>query len=165
MPAPHPGAFRSIHPENTAMPVRGIRRAFVLLGCAAALAACTSDSTFPAEASGSFRLSTVNGNPPPFQLPGLPAGTSARLEGGNLVILDNGRFTETLQFFLVTPDKPEGAPSTAITVGDAHGSGGSLTFSPRFEDSWTATYTASTITYTKQASTNVSLALVFTRNN
>ncbi|HSU15310.1 hypothetical protein [Longimicrobium sp.] len=147
------------------MPVRGIRRAFVLLGCAAALAACSSDSTFPAEASGSFKLTSVNGNALPFQLPGLPAGTSARLEAGSLVILDNGRFTETLQYFLVTPDKPQGAPSTAITVGDASGGGGSITFEPRFEDSWNASYTATTVTYSRQANSNVTLSFVFTRNN
>jgi hypothetical protein len=151
--------------EKTAMTVRGLRRSLVLLGCAAALAGCSKSATFPAELAGAYKLTTVNGSAPPYQLPGLPTGTAARLEGGSLVILDNGRFDEKLNYFLVTPDKPAGDPAQAETIGDVSASAGNMTFKPRFEDSWTATYTANTITYTKVANSNVSVTLVFTRGS
>lgn len=147
------------------MPARGIRRTLTWLGCAAALAACSSDTTFPAEVAGSYTLTSVNGSALPFVMPGTPAGTSATLNSGSLVLLDNGRFDEQLRFFLSTPDNPTGGNTQAQTIGDVSAGGGSITFKPRFEDSYSGTYTATSVTYTKQVTTSVAITLVFTRSN
>ncbi|HEX8241878.1 MAG TPA: hypothetical protein VF541_00225, partial [Longimicrobium sp.] len=153
------------NPEKIAMPTRGIRRTLTWLGCAAALVACSSDTTFPAELAGAYTLTSVNGSALPYNLPGTTPGTTARLVSGSLVLLDNGRFDEQLRFFLSTTDNPAGGNTQAQTIGDVSAGGGSITFKPRFEDSYSGTYTASTVTYTKQASTNVAVTLVFTRGN
>jgi hypothetical protein len=147
------------------MPARGILRTLALVGCTAAFAGCSSDSTFPAELAGDYQLATVNGSPLPFTLPGTAAGTTAKLNSGSLIILDNGRFDEQLHYFLTTSDNPTGGNTQSETLGDVSASGGNVTFSPRFEDSYSGTYTATSITYSKQVNATVTLTFVFNRAN
>jgi hypothetical protein len=145
------------------MYARRIRRRFALLALAAgALAGCSDSVTFPAELAGVFTLTSANGHALPYTLPGTPAGTSVVLESGALVILDNGRFSEVLKYRLTTPDVPQGQSTTAETIGDATVGNGQITFKPHFEDSYSGTITASSVTYTKGAGA-VSLTLAWTR--
>ncbi|HEV7587060.1 MAG TPA: hypothetical protein VGO40_02925 [Longimicrobium sp.] len=147
------------------MYARPIRRTFALLATAAVvLAGCSSSASFPAELAGSFKLSTANGHALPYTLPGTAAGTTAVLESGTLVILDNGRFDEVLHYKLTTPDFPAGQVTAAETIGDVTISNGQITFKARFEDSYSGTITASTVTYTK-ASAAVSLTLSWLRGS
>lgn len=142
------------------MYARRIRRTFALLATVAgALAGCSDSATFPAELAGSFTLTSANGNALPYTLPGTTPGTTVVLESGTLVILDNGRFDEVLHFRLTTPSVPAGAPTAAETIGDVTISNGQITFEVRFEDSYSGTITANTITYTKEsASTSLTLS-------
>jgi hypothetical protein len=147
------------------MYARRIRRTFALLAVATgALAGCTESVSFPAELAGSFSLTTANGQALPYTLPGTAPGTIAVLESGSLVILDNGRFDEVLRFRLTTPDFPAGQVTAAETVGDATVTNGQITFKVRFEDGFSGTITASTVTYTKQSGSN-SLTLSWTRGS
>jgi hypothetical protein len=147
------------------MYARRIRRRFALLAVAAgALAGCSDSPSFPAELAGSFTLASANGHALPYTLPGTPAGTSVVLESGSLVILDNGHFDEVLHYRLTTPEFPQGQPTAAETIGDATVSNGQITFTAHFEDSYSGTITANTVTYTKEAG-SVSLTLSWTRGS
>jgi|1186.fasta_scaffold286269_1 hypothetical protein len=147
------------------MYARRIRRRFALLAVAAgALAGCSDSVSFPAGLAGSFTLTSANGHALPYTLPGTPAGTTAVLESGTLVLLDNGRFDEVLHYRLTTPDFPAGQPTAAETIGDVTVSNGQITFQARFENSYTGTITANTVTYTK-ASGSASLTLAWTRGS
>lgn len=147
------------------MTARRIRRSFALLvTVAGALAGCSDSTTFPAGLAGSFSLTSANGHALPYTLPGTGAGTTAVLENGTLVILDNGRFDEVLHFKLTTADFPSGQPTAAETIGDVTVSNGQITFKARFEDAYTGTITASTVTYTK-ASGSASLTLSWLRGS
>ncbi len=146
------------------MPARGIRRTLSSLGCIAlVLSACSDSTTFDASAAGSYELTRINGTVPPYSLPGTPAGTTVVVLSGDLILLDNGRFDEVIRSRLTTPDTT--VTTSAHTVGDVSASGGSITFKPRFEDNYSGTYTANTVTYTKQASATVSVSFEFTRSN
>jgi hypothetical protein len=147
------------------MYARRIRRTCALLAtAAAALAGCSESATFPAELAGSFTLTSANGHALPYTLPGTAAGTTAVLESGTLVILDNGRFDEVLHYKLTTADFPAGQPTAAETIGDVTVSNGKITFKARFEDSYSGTITASTVTYTKESAT-ASLTLAWLRGS
>jgi hypothetical protein len=147
------------------MYARRIRRTLALLALATgALSGCSDSVSFPAELAGSFSLTTANGHALPYTLPGTGGGTTAVLESGSLVILDNGRFDEILRYRLTTPEFPNGQATAAETIGDVSISNGQITFSVRFENGYSGTITASTITYTKQSGTN-SLALSWTRGS
>src|SRR5262249_34227169 len=133
-------------------------------GCfALVLASCTNSTTFDASVAGAYELTRINGGAPPFTLPGTPAGTTVVVLSGDLVLLDNGRFDEVIRSRLTPPDPT--VPTSPHTSGDGSASGGSITFNPRFEDSFSGTYTANTVTYSKQASPTVSVSFEFTRGN
>jgi len=147
------------------MYARRIRRTFALLAMAAgALAGCSDSATFPAELAGSFALTSANGHALPYTLPGTAAGTTVVLESGTLVILDNGRFDEVLRYTLTTPSVPGGQQTAAETIGDVTVSNGQITFKARFEDSYSGTITATTVTYTKESAA-VSLTLAWLRGS
>jgi hypothetical protein len=138
------------------MPLRGIRRIAGGVACAALLLAACSDSiTFDQTLTGSYKLLRINGSALPYVLPGTPAGTTATVKSGSLIIQDNARFTEVINTHLVTPDTT--TESQAKTIGDVSAANGSVTFSPRFENGFSGTYTASTVTYSKQPSAAVTL--------
>jgi hypothetical protein len=140
-------------------------RTFALLAMATgALAGCSDSVSFPAELAGSFQLTTANGHALPYTLPGTSAGTTVVLESGSLILLDNGRFDEVLRYRLTNTDFPAGQPTAAETIGDVTVSNGQITFKARFENSYTGTITATTVTYTKQSASN-SLALSWTRGS
>lgn len=145
------------------MTARRIRRALALLAVATGtLAGCSGSVSFPAEFAGSYNLTTANGNALPYTLPNTPAGVTAVLTGGSLVLLDNGRFDEFLRYQFYTPDDPKGSTTSAETIGDVVISNGQITFKPRFESSYSGTATPTAISYTKQGN-SVSLALHFVR--
>ena len=147
------------------MHARRIRRTFALLAVVAgALAGCSDSPSFPAELAGNFDLVSANGHALPYTLPGTSAGIVAVLESGSLVILDNGRFDEVLNFRLTTPDTPNGQPTSAETIGDVVVNNGQVTFQVRFENDYTGTISANAITYTKQ-SQNSSLQLSWVRDD
>jgi ABC-type oligopeptide transport system substrate-binding subunit len=145
------------------MPLRGIRRITGAVACAAlVLAACSDSITFDSSLAGTYDLVRVNGVAPPYNLPGTAAGVTATIKSGSLIIADNARFTETFKTRLVRPDTTIDANAT--TIGDISASNGTASFEPRFEDHWSGTYTASTITYTKQASPTVSVVYEWQRH-
>jgi len=145
------------------MYARRIRRTFALLAVATgALAGCADSVSFPEELAGTFELTTANGHALPYTLPDTGANTTAVLESGSLVILSNGRFNETLNYRLATLEFPAGKPTSAQTIGDATVSGDQITFKVRFENGYSGTITASTVSYAKQSGTN-SLALTWVR--
>jgi hypothetical protein len=88
-------------------------RLAVLVGALASLAACGGDSGTGARASvtGSYQLSTVNGQPLPFSESS--TGAVVKITAGQLVAESNGAFTETLTKS-TTP--PGGATTTAPVV-------------------------------------------------
>jgi hypothetical protein len=145
------------------MTARRIRRALALLAVVTGtLSGCSSSVSFPAEFAGVYNLTTANDHALPYTLPNTPAGITAVLTSGSLVLLDNGRFSEVLRYTFYSPDNANGSPTQAETIGDVEISGGTITFKPRFEASWSGTATTTDISYTKQGST-VSLALHFVR--
>ena len=147
------------------MYARRIRRTLALLAVATgALAGCSESVSFPAELAGSFKLTTANGHALPYTLPGTAGGTVAVLESGSLILLDNGRFDEVLHYRLTTAEFPAGQPTAAETIGDVTVSNGQITFKARFEDSYSGTITATTVTYTKQSASNT-LTLSWTRGS
>ena len=138
------------------MPLRGIRRiAGAVASAALVLAACSDSITFDSSLAGTYDLVRVNGSALPYNLPGTAAGVTATIKSGSLIIADNARFTETFTTHLVRPDTTVDANAT--TIGDISASNGTASFEPRFEDHWTGTYTATTITYTKAASATVNV--------
>ncbi|HEX8904312.1 MAG TPA: hypothetical protein VF771_05685 [Longimicrobiaceae bacterium] len=146
------------------MPARGIRRIVSSIACAALVVSACSDSvTFDKAAAGSYKLTSINSQPLPFTLPGTPAGTTAVITSGSLILLENGRFDEVIKGSLTTPDTA--TTTNAHTVGDVSASAGSITFKPHFENSYSGTYTATTVTYSKQPISSVTLVYVFTRTN
>jgi hypothetical protein len=146
------------------MYARRIRRTLALFAVATgALAGCSDSVSFPAELAGSFTLTSANGHALPYTLPGTATSTAV-LESGTLVILDNGRFDEVLNFRLFTADFPNGQPTSAETIGDVSVSNGQVTFKVRFENDYTGTITASTVNYTKASGSN-SLSLSWTRGS
>jgi hypothetical protein len=147
------------------MYARRIRRSLARLALAAgALAGCSDSVSFPAELAGVFELTTANAHALPYTLPGAPAGTTVVLESGALVLLDNGRFSEVLHYRLTTPQTPGGQTTTAETIGDVSVSNGQITFEPHFEDSYSGTITASTVSYTR-SNGSLSLTLDWLRGN
>ena len=147
------------------MYARRIRRTLALLAVATgALAGCSESVSFPAELAGSFSLTTANGHALPYTLPNTSAGTVAVLESGSLVILDNGRFDEILRFRLFTAEFPAGQVTAAETVGNVTVSNGQIDFEVRFENGYSGTLTASTVSYTKQSGSN-SLSLSWTKGS
>ena len=147
------------------MIARRIRRALALLAVATGtLAGCSESPSFPAEFAGAYTLTTANGHALPYTLPNSPAGTTAVLTGGSLVLLDNGRFDEVLRYQFFTPGGPAGGtPTAAETIGDVTISNGSITFKARFEDAYSGTINAAGVSYTKNGN-GISLALDFVRN-
>lgn len=146
------------------MNARRIRRALALVAVAAGtLAGCSDGINFPAELAGTFALTTANGQPLPYTLPGTPAGTTVVLHGGALVLLDNGSFDEALFFTLTNASNPSGLNTGAETIGDVSVSNGQITFSPRFEDSWTGSISANTISYQKVATAGVTITFNWQR--
>ena len=148
------------------MYARRIRRALALLAVATGtLAGCSDSVNFPADLAGTFNLTTADGHALPYTLPGTPAGTTVVLAGGTLVLLDNGRFDEVLFFILTNASNPGGLNTAAETIGDVSVSGGQITFSPRFESSYSGTISANNVTYSKAANGSTSISLSWTRGS
>jgi hypothetical protein len=147
------------------MTSRGLVAAVAALALGAGLlAGCDSGATtFPADLAGTWQLSTVNGQPLPYTLPGTVSGATVSVLDGNVTLNNDGTFDEVLHYHLVTTDNPGGSNTTAETRGDVSGSAGQLSFRPRFESSFSGSVSGSTLTYAKQASSTVTLTLAFTR--
>ena len=93
--------------------MRSIVRVAVSIGALAALVSCGDEAATAVRAAvtGSYTLSTVNGQPLPFTENS--SGAVVVITAGQLVAESNGAFTETITR---TTTPPGGAPTTATTT-------------------------------------------------
>jgi hypothetical protein len=146
------------------MTSRGLAASFaaLLLG-PALLAGCNGGATFSADVAGTYVLASANGQPLPYTLPGTVSGATVALLDGTISITADGTFDEVLHYHLVTTENPGGSNTTAETRGDVSVSGSQVTFSPRFESEFSGTLSGGTLSYSKQASSTVTITLAYTR--
>ena len=134
------------------MKLRRLRRAAALFAIPAALAAggCTGDGTLPEEAVGNYNLAAVNGQPLPFTYPNTP-GQQVVLKEGRLSIERGGDFAqvEVLDVFTDNPNDTDLPNQVSQTAGQVTVNGSSLRFSPRFENSYNGSLTATGLVYTR----------------